>query len=1110
MKYHCQPQSLRMRELCSVCRERHYMGSPQRISSSTPEESGHFEIRDPDDGSPQDNSSCKEAVPEGTTPSISSCASSQRTGDSDLSPGPEGLRVSEWARQMKWETTPTKQEPITPPHQADSGKKRKKFAKGGLAEQMCRILQREKSARSVWQHQHKPEASAQGAGSKGVVVRVRHLETAYGVKLTRCTVLASPASVHLSTNVQFSVLFSSPSAKQKAVIKQGATVHIFPPWQQVDTAGGGALLCTRYHVRGHSSGRDRSGGGGGGVSDGDTNAAVSGLASSPAVSGLTSSPVVTHGRWMCPCSADTSLPATKCPAYLFPFLPSSITQAPTAALSSEPSTTGKALQTVTLSEGAPKRTLTFSTLLESIERAPSGDRLLPPFQATVLRVFQEQGEAQSLRHCVLVEDSQGTVAMVSGATQLSPHLEGCLCLFSCLRVHSRTNADRDPALFSAVCGAWSDRGKTTAAPSTSQDSDSVSHSDHSQLASRPPGFCYLLEVDPGACSVVEGGDWLTVSSSPSTSSPPPLMLTSLAEALQSQKQGRISVLSKFLYFSSKQSEKEEMSRKSSNQNSSQTPAVLYITDHSLQKRHIVDSEDSPVKQDKDLATTPAQGLEEERKLPAFVRVDVRAECVTRDMARENARSKKSGPALVLLRDVWSMGNTVDVRSMGNTVHVRSMGNTVDVRFMGNTVHVSGPWDHCSCVRAMGNTVHVSGPWGTLFMCQVHGEHCSCQVHGEHCSCVRFMGNTVHVSGPWGTLFMCQDHGEHCSCVRTMGNTVHVSGPWGTLFMCQGHGEHCSCVRSMGNTVHVRSMGNTVHVRSMGNNVHVRSIGSLFMSGLWGTLFMCQVHGEHCSCVRAMGNTVHVSGPWGTLFMCQVHGEHCSCQVHGEHCSCEVHGEQCSCEVHWITVHVRSMGNTVHVSGPWGTLFMCEGHGEHCSCVRAMGNTVHVRSMGNTVHVSGPWGTLFMCQGNGEHCSCVRAMGNTVHVSGPWGTLFMCQVQGEHCSCVRSMGNTVHVRSMGNTVHVRSMGNTVHVRAMGNTVHVSGPWGTLFMSGPWGTLFMCQLQQSTIEELLPDEEEEEGYEVDCVLNKAVGPVNCILTSTTPSATGLTMTAVQLPC
>ena len=72
-------------------------------------------------------------------------------------------------------------------------------------------------------------------------------------------------------------------------------------------------------------------------------------------------------------------------------------QRASATQRSETSLTGKMLHTVTCSEGSSKRTLTFDTLLESIEKARAGDRLLPGFQATVLRVFRQQLEAGSSR-----------------------------------------------------------------------------------------------------------------------------------------------------------------------------------------------------------------------------------------------------------------------------------------------------------------------------------------------------------------------------------------------------------------------------------------------------------------------------------------------------------------------------------------------------------------------------------------------------------------------------------------------------------------------------------------------------------------------------------------
>ena len=48
------------------------------------------------------------------------------------------------------------------------------------------------------------------------------------------------------------------------------------------------------------------------------------------------------------------------------------------------------------------------------------------------------------RLILLVEDSQGTVALISGADHVSD-VEGRVCCFSSLRVRTRTNADRSVA-----------------------------------------------------------------------------------------------------------------------------------------------------------------------------------------------------------------------------------------------------------------------------------------------------------------------------------------------------------------------------------------------------------------------------------------------------------------------------------------------------------------------------------------------------------------------------------------------------------------------------------------------------------------------------------------
>ena len=59
--------------------------------------------------------------------------------------------------------------------------------------------------------------------------------------------------------------------------------------------------------------------------------------------------------------------------------------------------------------------------------------------------------------------------------------------------------------------------------------------------------------------------------------------------------------------------------------------------------------------------------------------------------------------------------------------------------------------------------------------------------------------------------------------------------------------------------------------------------------------------------------------------------------------------------------------------------------------------------------------------------------------------------------------------------------------------------------------MFQLLQSTIERLLPGNEgDEEGYELSYVLNKPVGPLNCIVTDTPETSENkqLTLREIEL--
>ncbi|XP_025114725.1 DNA repair-scaffolding protein-like isoform X2 [Pomacea canaliculata] len=182
---------------------------------------------------------------------ISSCSSSQAiTQESDASPVTSGLKLSEWVKHMHWQTTPNKNlQPTSPEAEVDSTKKKKKqfkkHSKGGLAEQLERLMSREKSANHIWLHQQATGEGLQGPWARYLTVKITNLETVYSLHVARCVVLESSADKSLP-GVECKVLFSHLGGQQLSLVRPGATVKIFPPWQQLSLPNEEILFCNRY------------------------------------------------------------------------------------------------------------------------------------------------------------------------------------------------------------------------------------------------------------------------------------------------------------------------------------------------------------------------------------------------------------------------------------------------------------------------------------------------------------------------------------------------------------------------------------------------------------------------------------------------------------------------------------------------------------------------------------------------------------------------------------------------------------------------------------------------------------------------------------------------
>ncbi|XP_071091610.1 DNA repair-scaffolding protein-like [Haliotis cracherodii] len=398
-----------------------------------------------------------------------SSQASQSTSPSTTS----GLKASDWVKAMDWQTpvkASSSQEDEEHQPDPDSAKKKKKYHKGGLAEQLARVQARERSAVRMWEHQRADHTDP----SKALLVRVLSFEVLFSLQLAHCEVAdivdeggESNSPDGNDNRWKSQLILFSKQMMDKLQIDAGSMVTIHPPWQQLQLASQNqtVLLCTNYTRVVSPAGQQRWQG---------------------KPSNLIKTDVI--ATWDCPCTSDASVSPASCPVKQFPYLPSSLqtTDVSGTQNTGHPVSQPGLLQTVTRSR-LPV-VLVCDSLLESIQRTGPGHSLT--FRAVIQRVFF----SSKARCSLLVEDSHGTMAVVqmgdnSGQDEVT-QAEGHACSFTGLRVLTRSNKERNAALFSVLEGAWSGH-RTTVSSQESQEEEQTSSSTRHMTS---PGFCYILSL----------------------------------------------------------------------------------------------------------------------------------------------------------------------------------------------------------------------------------------------------------------------------------------------------------------------------------------------------------------------------------------------------------------------------------------------------------------------------------------------------------------------------------------------------------------------------------------------------------------------------------------
>ncbi|XP_033755362.1 DNA repair-scaffolding protein-like isoform X2 [Pecten maximus] len=353
------------------------------------------------------------------------------------------VKASDWVKTLNLKTPSKDSQSSDIDILEDSAKKKKKFKRGGFADQLHKVQMRERSSLRIWSHQQNSEETESHVSTpKIITVEVVSFELLYSLQLARCEVLTGPVEAG-----QILVLFSTASVQQHN-IQEGSVVLIHPPWQQLDLkqTHQKVLLCTNYCQVTNKSDLHNPG------------------SHKVKVTQQSQDVVKVMGQWNCPCVTGLVSSYQSCPAYLYPCIPAVAVSMDAACCDDEKRERSR-LTVVQSTHCQPPQSSSVGTpahtILESVHdqgSTPGGQG--HSFSGLVHRVIQKQTR-QTPRWCVLVEDVQGTMCEVVLPKDRLPIWdrvlkgEGAVFSFTGLMLYSRTHRERDFGLFSLIDSVWS-------------------------------------------------------------------------------------------------------------------------------------------------------------------------------------------------------------------------------------------------------------------------------------------------------------------------------------------------------------------------------------------------------------------------------------------------------------------------------------------------------------------------------------------------------------------------------------------------------------------------------------------------------------------------------
>lgn len=151
-----------------------------------------------------------------------------------------GKSASDWLKSAQVLLhTPEKQPERSSRTPEDSAKKKKRFLRGGLAERLNRLQNRERSAISFWRHQGVADHKTPSGSRAGVlIVKVLGVHEECSMQVAVCEQLGSPPEDQDSSaedppsDRRLKVLFTRETAAQLQAAPEDV-IHIHPPWQKL-------------------------------------------------------------------------------------------------------------------------------------------------------------------------------------------------------------------------------------------------------------------------------------------------------------------------------------------------------------------------------------------------------------------------------------------------------------------------------------------------------------------------------------------------------------------------------------------------------------------------------------------------------------------------------------------------------------------------------------------------------------------------------------------------------------------------------------------------------------------------------------------------------------